>query len=335
MVVAGHGRLKAAEQLGMQEVPVIVADDLTDEQVQAYRLVDNKVSELAEYDLDLLREELDAIKLIDMEDFGFDDNENNFEEESVENDVTEDSFTGEVPEEPKSVRGELYQLGSHRLMCGDSTSVTDVSELMDGKQADMIFTDPPYGYNYQSNMRTASDKFDVIENDDVMLDFMPVAKKFNRGFVYICASWKNIEDWIKLFKEHFKLTNLVVWSKGRGGMGDLEKTFSTDYEMILVSHNDKPINGKRIGSVWEFLGDNPIDYVHPTQKPVALVAQAIKSSTVVGEKVLDLFGGSGTTLIACEQLKRKCRVMELDPRYVDVIINRWETLTGETAIKIN
>lgn len=133
VVVAGHGRLKAAEQIGMQEVPVIVADDLTDEQVQAYRLVDNKVSELAEYDLDLLREELDAIKLIDMEDFGFDDNENNFEEESVENDVTEDSFTGEVPEEPKSVRGELYQLGSHRLMCGDSTSVTDVSELMDGK----------------------------------------------------------------------------------------------------------------------------------------------------------------------------------------------------------
>ena len=231
-------------------------------------------------------------------------------------------------------------------------------------KAALLFTDPPYGYSYQSNMRTQSDKFEVIENDDKILNFIPAIKNAVDGFVFVCTTWKVADRWIELFKQYYDLTNVIIWDKGGGGIGDLKHTFATDYEMILVSHNGKEIRGKRIGSVWEFgkaeltkmkkaelikilmdlqekqsiweiKKDNANDYEHPTQKPVALAARAIRHTTERGDTVLDCFGGSGSTLMACEQMQRKCRVMELEPKYCDVIIKRWETLTGEKAVLIN
>ena len=330
VIVTGHTRLKAAKKLKLKEVPCILADDLTEEQIKAFRLADNKVGEYAEWDFDLLEDELDDILNIDMEEFGFDiDEEDEEETEIVEDEVPD------VPEEPKAKLGDIYQLGNHRLMCGDSTSEEDVAKLMNGVKADMVFTDPPYGYEYQSNMRTKTEKFDVIENDDKKLDFMPIVKKFNNGFVFVCTTWKVLKEWLEIFTKYYDLSNMIIWDKGGGGIGDLKHTFSTDYEIILCSNNNCEITGKRIGSVWDISKDNANDYVHATQKPVGVSATAIQNTTNENDNVLDLFGGSGSTLIACEQLNRKCYMMELDPHYIDVIIQRWENFTGEKAVKIN
>lgn len=198
----------------------------------------------------------------------------------------------------------------------------------------MVFTDPPYGYNYQSNMRTKSEKFDVLENDDKILDFFPNLLGKVKGFVMICTTWKVLDKWLPLFKQYFELSNMVIWDKGGGGIGDLKHTFLTDYEVILCANNGEEIREKRIGSVWSIGKDNANDYKHPTQKPVELSANAIRHTTDKEQIVLDCFGGSGSTLIACEQLNRKCYMMELDPHYVDVIIERWENFTGRKAVRI-
>lgn len=329
VIVIGHCRVLAAKKLGMKEVPCVCVDDLTPEQVNALRIVDNKSNE-SEWDLELLELELPEIDLSNFDfDFGIEP-----EEEPTE--VIED----EAPEieeesEPIAKLGDIWQLGRHRLMCGDSTDKATVEMLMDGNKADMVFTDPPYGYEYQSNMRTKSKKFDVLKNDDKILDFMPAVKGFARGFVFICTTWKVLDRWLPLFAKYYDLTNMIVWDKGGGGIGDLEHTFSTDYEIILCANNSAKITGKRIGSVWHIPKDNANDYVHATQKPVKLSATAIENTTNVEDVVLDVFGGSGSTLIACEQLDRTCYMMELDPKYVDVIIKRWEAFTGEKAVKTN
>jgi site-specific DNA-methyltransferase (adenine-specific) len=330
IIIEGHGRLLACKDLGITEVPIIRLDHLTDEQRKAYTLAHNKLTMNTDFDIDILTEELNDILDIDMSDFGFDlDFEDEEEQEIVEDEVPE------VPEEPKAKLGDIYQLGNHRLMCGDSTSEEDIAKLMNGVKADMVFTDPPYGYEYQSNMRTKTQKFDVIENDDKKLDFMPIVKKFNNGFVFVCTTWKVLKEWLEIFTKYYNLSNMIIWNKGGGGIGDLKHTFSTDYEIILCSNNDKEITGKRIGSVWTISKDNANDYIHATQKPVEVSATAIKNTTNENDNILDLFGGSGSTLIACEQLNRKCYMMELDPHYIDVIIQRWENFTGEKAIKLN
>ena len=219
-------------------------------------------------------------------------------------------------------------------MCGDSTNEEDVAKLMNGVKADMVFTDPPYGYKYQSNMRTKTDKFDVLINDDKILDFMKPLKQVTDGFVFICTTWKVLDKWLPLFNKYYDLSNMIIWNKGGGGIGDLKHTFSTDYEIILCSNNGNEITGKRIGSVWSIQKDNANDYIHATQKPVELSATSILNTTNKNDVVLDLFGGSGSTLIACEQLNRKCYMMELDPHYIDVIIKRWEDYTGNKAVKL-
>lgn len=331
IIIEGHGRLMACKELGFNEVPVIRLDNLTDDQRKAYTLIHNQTTMNTGFDLDILNEELASIEL-DMSDFGFDEIELDDIEEEQE--IVEDEVP-EVPEEPKAKLGDIYQLGNHRLMCGDSTKEEDIAKLMNGVKADMVFTDPPYGYKYQSNMRTKSQKFDVIENDDKKLDFMPIVKKFNDGFVFVCTTWKVLQDWIEIFTKYYDLSNMIIWNKGGGGIGDLKHTFSTDYEIILCSNNDKEITGKRIGSVWTISKDNANDYIHATQKPVEVSATAIKNTTNENNNILDLFGGSGSTLIACEQLNRKCYMMELDPHYIDVIIQRWENFTGEKAVLLN
>ena len=324
VIVAGHTRYKAAKKLGFKSVPCIIADDLTDEQIKAFRLADNKVSEKAEWDLDLLDSEIEGIFDIDMTDFGF-------ELESEELEAEEDEYQGTVPEDPVTQKGDMWKLGEHLLLCGDSTCITDVEKLMYEEKADMCFTDPPYGYEYQSNLRKKSKKFDVIENDDKILDFFPSIQLVCNGFIFICTTWKVLDKWIPLFKKYHDLTNMIIWNKGGGGIGDLKYTFSTDYEVILCTNNGKEITGKRIGSVWTIKKDSSSEYVHPTQKPIKLSEFAIRNTTERGDIVLDLFGGSGSTLIACEQMDRRCRMMEYDPAYCDVIVNRWEKFTGNKA----
>lgn len=327
LIVEGHGRLTACKELGMKEVPVIRLDDLTDEQRKAYTLVHNQTTMNTGFDIDILNEELDNIEL-DMSGYGFDIEIDDIEENT---EVKEDEAPKVKDGEPKAKRGEIYQLGRHRLMCGDSTSMKDVDELMDGNNAAMCFTDPPYGINYQSGWRQKTEKFEVLENDDTILDFMPCVQKYVDGFVFICTTWRVLGEWIPNFKKYFKMTNMIIWNKGGGGMGDLEKTFSTDYEIILAANQGEKIRGERIGSVWNINGDFASNYVHPTQKPVMLMSKAIEHTTQYGDNVLDLFGGSGSTLIACEQTNRNCYMMELDPHYVDVIIERWENFTGQNA----
>jgi DNA modification methylase len=202
---------------------------------------------------------------------------------------------------------------------------------MNGVKADMVFTDPPYGYEYQSNFRTKTEKFDVLENDDKILDFFPNLVGRVNGFIMICTSWKVLDKWIPLFNKYFDLTNMIIWEKGGGSMGDLKHTFGTDYEVILTSNNGAEITGKRLMSVWKVARDDVNSYQHPTQKPVGISAMGIENTTKPNNRVLDLFGGSGSTLIACEQLNRKCYMCELDPHYCDVIIQRWENFTGKKA----
>ena len=248
--------------------------------------------------------------------------------------LTDEDSVPELPETPVSVLGDIWQLGNHRLMCGDSTSIDSTELLLEGKIADMVNTDPPYGVSYQSNMRTKSDKFDVLKNDDVFLDIAPVIDSCSKGWVFVWTSWKVLTKWLDQFESFGYPSNQVIWFKGGGGIGDLKKTFSSDYETALVWHRGAELTGKRIGSVWKVGKDSAAEYAHPTQKPVALAEEAIDKTTRSGAIVLDLFGGSGSTLIACEKINRNARLMELDEKYVDVIIKRWELYTGKLATHI-
>ena len=335
VIVEGHGRQIAAKEMGLKLVPCIRLDHLTDTQRRDYAIRHNRTTELSNWDFSKLEEELAQLEIegVDLSGLKFDVDELSGGDTS-ESSIVEDE-PPEPPETPISKRGDIWQLGNHRLMCGDSTSAEDVHRLMGEEKAGMVFTDPPYGYEYQSNFRSKSEKFDVIENDNKILDFFPLLKGIVSGFVMVCTAWKVLDKWLPLFKLYFDLSNMIIWHKGGGGLGDLERTFATDYEVILCAHNDGKIQQKRIGSVWEIGRDNVNNYEHPTQKPVALSAQAITYTTKRGETVLDLFGGSGSTLIACEQLNRICYMMELDPHYCDVIIQRWENLTGGKAVKLN
>ena len=314
IIVAGHTRYKAAKKLKLKEVPVIIADDLTEEQVKAYRLADNKVAEQAEWDMDLLADELDGIFDIDMELFGFD-----FLEEEVE--VEDDEYEGELPAEPKSKRGDIYQLGRHRLMCGDSTSKQDICVLVEGCRINMVFTDPPYGMNAVSKSGVLSKTYgeDIMNDDDntvaiksfaTIQEMFPDSKQIWWGANYYTECLPSSECWI-------------VWDKNNGASDQ------TDCE--LAWSNLRSV-------VRQFtMASEKKNRVHPTQKPVKLFAEIVKRLDKKNEynNVLDIFGGSGSTLIACEQLNRKCFVMELDPKYIDVIIDRWETFTGEKAVLLN
>ena len=332
VVIEGNGRLMAIKDLGFKEVDCIRIEGLTEDQKRAYILVHNQLTMNTGFDIEILNKELEKIKDIDMTQFDF-EIDIDFDLNIDLGGTVEEDNVPELDEkaEPKAKLGDIYQLGRHRLMCGDSTKAEDIDRLMDGVKADMVFTDPPYGYNYQSNKRTKTEKFDVLENDDKILDFFPNLLGRVKGFVMICTTWKVLDKWLPLFKKYFDLSNMIIWDKGGGGIGDLKHTFSTDYEVILCANNGEEIREKRIGSVWSIGKDNANDYEHPTQKPVALSANAIRHTTDKEQTVLDCFGGSGSTLIACEQLNRKCYMMELDPHYVDVIIQRWENFTGQKA----
>lgn len=336
-ILAGNGTFAAAKELGWERIDVVYSDLDTMKQ-KAFALADNRSAELAEWDDAFLEETL--LELSDVEfdlgDIGFDDI---FVKGHIRKGSKGNIDDDEVPPVAKNLhnvaRGQVWKLGDHRLMCGDSTSEDDVAKLMDGKKADMVFTDPPYGVSYQSNMRTKSEKFDVIKNDEkFIVDWLPVVKTKSTGWVFIWTTWKVLSVWLEITKDFAEISNMIVWDKGGGGIGDLEKTFSTDYEIALVFHRGAKITGKRLGSVWSINKDASSEYVHPTQKPVALAEMAIENCTDKKSIVLDVFGGSGSTLIACEKTDRVNHSMELDEHYCSVIIERWQQFTGQEAVLV-
>lgn len=339
VIIAGHGRLLAAQKIGMTEVPCIIVSGLTDAQRRALILADNRLALSAGWDEQLLAMELQS--LVDdgynLSLTGFDEDElAKFlgSDEGTEG-LTDEDAVPEPPVEPVTVLGDVWLLGKHRLMCGDSTSIDAVEKLMDGKKADMVFTDPPYGIEYRSNMRTKSAKFDVLKNDDIELDIAPIIDAFSKGWVFIWTTWKVIAKWIDKTSLLGYPSNMIVWHKGGGGIGDLKGTFSTDWEVALVFNRGAQLCGKRIGSVWSIGKDAAAHYLHPTQKPVALAVEAIDKTTQAKANILDLFLGSGSTLIACEKTGRTCYGMELSPAYIQVILQRWADFTGKDPIREN
>lgn len=224
--------------------------------------------------------------------------------------------------------GDLWMLGNHRLLCGDSTDVLQVERLMGGEKADMVFTDPPYGYKYESHHQS---KHKMLENDDKILDFFPAiySSLSDNCAVFVCGSHQTICEWKSIFCDHFAYKNMIVWKKNNWSMGDLKGAFAGQYELILFGTKGKiELVGDRDSDIWDFKREPPKE--HPTQKPIDMIVYAI--GKVPSTKVLDLFLGSGSTLIACEKTRRECYGMEIDPHYCDVIIERWEKYTGQKAV---
>lgn len=332
-IIAGHGRVLAARKLGQELVPCITLSNLSEAQKRAYVIADNKLALNAGWDNDLLRVEIEDLKAanFDLDLLGFTAKEiDALKPIEVTEGLTDEDATPEVPEEPVTRLGDVWLLGKHRVMCGDSTSVDAVDRLMDGGKADMVFTDPPYGYRYVSNYQ---DKHEILMNDDVLLDFLPAAYAAmnENSAIFVCGSHQTIHQWRPMVDEHFAYKNLIVWKKNNWSMGDLYGAFAGQHELIIFAHKGRiELRGERSRDVWEFDRDPPKH--HPTQKPVDLIEFATAKTTDKGATVLDLFGGSGSTLIACEKTGRTARLMELDPKYCDVIVKRWQDFTGKKAI---
>jgi DNA modification methylase len=328
IILGGNMRYRACKEAGIKEIPVIVTN-LSEEKQREFLIKDNTSG--GEWDWDMIANEWDAEQLVE---WGLDIPVFNIEDIGT---AEEDDF--DVPDggiETDIVLGDLFDIGEHRLLCGDSTDSDTVAKLMNGEKADMVFTDPPYGVSYQSNMRTKSDKFEVLKNDDVFVtEWINNLPLFSKGFVFVWTSWKVLKDWIEICSQIGELSNLIVWDKGGGGIGDLKKTFLTDFEIALVYHRGAEIKGKRLGSVWGVGKDGANKYLHPTQKPVGLAAIAIENILPISKICLDLFLGSGSTMVASHQLNRKCYGMELDPKYCQVIVDRMIKLDPKLVIKRN
>ncbi len=329
VIIAGHTRYKAAKRLKMKEVPTIIADDLTDEQVKAFRLADNKVAEKAEWDFDLLPLEINDIVNIDMGAFGFDLDFSG----GVEEQVQEDDFEVEPPKEPKAKLGDIYQLGRHRLMCGDSTSIEDVEKLLNGNKIDMVLTDPPYGIDVVGDNGKVGADFGVVPKGTyskvIADDTTETAQKSYNILQSLCNRlilWGG-----NYFTDFLPFSDgWIIWDK-RCDSG-IKNTFA-DGEMAWCSFHT-PV--RIFHQLWNGMireGEKE-KRVHPTQKPIRVLSDILNDFSGEGDNVLDVFGGSGSTLIACEQLNRNCYMMELDPKYIDVIIERWEQFTGEKAVLI-
>ncbi|UYY05840.1 DNA modification methylase (plasmid) [Enterococcus faecalis] len=343
VIVNGHTRLKAAKYLGLKEVPTIIADDLTPEQIKAFRLADNKVGEIATWDEELLNAELDELADLDLDfdmtEFGFDLPD--IEGEEVE--VIEDEFEEELPAEPISKLGDIYQLGRHRLMCGDSTNSLEVEKLMGNKKADLLITDPPYNVAYEGKGKEAltikNDSKETNEFHSFLYEAFSAAinnMKLGSSFYVWYASSEVVNFHTALEEAGFLVKQELIWNKN--SMVLSRQDYHWKHEPCLYgwasggSHSW--YSDRKQTTILNF--DRPtVNKEHPTMKPVALFDYQIKNSSKRGDCILDLFGGSGTTLIACEQNEREAYLMELDPRYVDVIIARWEAFTGEVAVKIS
>lgn len=347
VVIIGHGRLLAAKQLMLDTVPVVCADALTEEQVQALRLADNKTNE-SPWDFGKLEEELAALSIagVDMTRFGFDDLDKDSKQATSTAEISEDNIP-ETDEEPVAKYGQIYKLGTHVLMCGDSTKRDDVDSLLDGAKVDMVFSDPPYGMNLDTDFSSMVNRLDISREKR-----LTGGKKYAQGhvddfdpaMVEMCLSIgaKEVFLWgADYYAEMLPNRNdgaWIVWDKRANGNDDIEEDYSSDkmygscFELCW-SKNKHKRDIARVKWAGVFGTEQEFDHKlhHPTQKPVKLSAWFIERYSEPGATIVDLFGGSGSTLMACEQTGRNCRMMELDPHYVDVIIRRWETLTGQTA----
>lgn len=330
-IIAGHGRVMAAKKLGLMDVPCVDASHLSEAQKKAYIIADNKLALNAGWDDDILRIELDMLTelVFDLSLTGFSDEELQaicqVEEIAPEYEDDADGEIIEPPPEPKTKEGDVWVLGKHRLMCGDSTSIDAVEKLMDGNAVDLLFTDPPYNVAFNGR----SGKHDVIMNDDMPEDdfaefidnVIQTIKTINPPIYYIWCNW----NFYGVLQGKLEYKTCIVWAKNVFGMG---AGYRHQHEFCLFNGKiDEHI--KNESDLWHEKKDHA--YVHPTQKPTALSERALGNHSKA-KNILDLFGGSGSTLIGCEKTNRKAYLMELDPKYCDVIINRWQTLTGKEAV---
>jgi DNA modification methylase len=327
IIISGHQRLKVARKLGMREYPCVEVEfTLAQEKEANIRMNQNG----GDWDKSILDEFFDNKDLLD---FGFDETsladlmgESEIDDMNVSGDIDEakQDDVPEVPKEAKTQLGDIYKLGEHRLMCGDSTSLLEVEALMEGQEVGMVFTDPPYNVAFNGR----SGKHDVIKNDNLSVDdfsefissFCDVLNSLKVETYYVWCNWR----FYGLLQERIQYKACIVWAKNVFGLG---RGYRHQHEFCLFNGKlDEGINNE--SDLWNIKRDSK--YVHPTQKPVALAERALGNHKNA-VTILDLFGGSGSTLIACEKLGRKCRMMEIDPKYCDVIVKRWEDLTGKKA----
>lgn len=350
-IIAGHGRLLAARKLGHRDVPTIELKDLTETQKKAYIIADNRLALNAGWDNEMLTIELNDL-LADgfaLEVLGFDPKElSALLQPEVIDGLTDEDAVPDVPDEPKTKLGDIYQLGNHRLVCGDSTSIDAVDKLMGGQRADMVFTDPPYGMSYGGDRAAGSTKKgalvkahgmilgdDKTGNDLIALirDALLSAKMVSKSGAtfYVCFPWRTYSEFEAAMEECGLIASAcIVWDKKSIGLGNAN--YRPQHEFIFYCKGGAWYGDKAQSDVWSLSRGATGKYVHPTQKPVELIELALKNSSKCGDTVIDVFGGSGSTLIACEKLNRLAKLMELDPKYCDVIVKRWEDFTGKKAV---
>ncbi len=360
-LIAGEARVEAAKRLGLTQAPAIRVEHLSEAEIRAYRIADNKLAEAAEWDEALLRLELQEIEIL-----GFDLELTGFETPEIDilfaggeggADPADTVDTNALSGPPVSQLGDVWQIGPHRLICGDALLPETYQALLQGEVADMVFTDPPYNVPVKGHMGglgTVQHREFVMASGEMtpeqfrvfLRSSMERARRATRpgGVIFACMDWRSIAPLVDMSEEAgLELLNLCVWNKTNGGMGSL---YRSKHELILVarvpgaSHTNNVElgrHGRNRTNVWDYPGANTsggqmVDLkLHPTVKPIALVADAIQDVSKRGDIVLDLFGGAGTTLIAAERTGRKARLIELDPLYVDTTIRRVEAACGLTA----
>jgi DNA modification methylase len=349
-IIAGHGRLMAALKLNLDKVPTIDCSDMTASQKKAYIIADNKLAMNAGWDMDFLKLELQELEDADFDLTltGFDDKELDALLNVIEgtDGLTDEDAVPETPVEPKTKLGDIYILGNHRLMCGDSTSTDAVDKLMEFGKADMVFTDPPYNMDFTGGIHAdgsksfnakhgsiKNDKMSQTEAEDFFDAINSIIYAYCVGAFYITFYRLGIgEYWKSLERTNLKVRSLIIWDKGNHTLSNSD--YMSKYEPIFygwTGDNHNFYGGNNGMDIWEIKRTSK-NTLHPTMKPVELIEKALEDASKSGNTVLDLFGGSGSTMIACEKLGRKSRLMELDPKYCDVIVKRWEDFTGKKAV---
>lgn len=372
-IINGHTRFKAAKFLKLKAVPVLIADDLSDEQIKAFRLADNKTGELADWDIELLYSELDDLTGFDMTMFGFEDIDFSLDDFEEEKEEGEEADT-DSEEKPKVEYGDIYQLGRHRLMCGDSTSAEDMARLIDGETIDLYVTDPPYNVAYQGGtdeaMTIMNDSMDDVSFRQFLRDAFAVANNHLKsgGAFYIWHADSEGLNFRAAVKETgWLLKQSIIWVKNAIVLG--RQDYQWKHEPCLYGWKDGAshyfVDNRSLATVIEedeenlkemtkselisyiktmqdtspttvFYEDKPVrNDIHPTMKPLKLIARCVLNSSKKGDKILDSFNGGGSTLMVCERSERVCYAMELDPVYVERTIKRWEEETGLTAEKVS